>query len=145
MGVNLRFLGLRGGDRITTPTTGTIIACASTIAQLKDLLNDPTFSLNWEETTMDDGKPLVVSISERNADISGVICKTDKDMDIRFTAEQIHFSIFWPVLCLILWTFLILTMTLHAALLQNIQSASTKTASNWPQRSGLVDAQGIAA
>jgi hypothetical protein len=56
---------------------------------------------------MDDAQPLVVSISERNgalsvefikakkglwADISGVICKSDKAMEIRFTAEQIHFG-----------------------------------------------------
>jgi len=56
---------------------------------------------------MDDGKPLKVSITEKNgvlsvafvktskglwADISGVICKTDKDMEIRFTAEQIRFG-----------------------------------------------------
>lgn len=81
--------------------------CVSTIVQLKDLFTDQAFSLKWEETTMDDGKPLVVSISERNealsvefikttkglwADISGVICKTDKDLEIRFTGEQIHFG-----------------------------------------------------
>ncbi|MDR3368369.1 MAG: hypothetical protein P4L88_04350 [Rhodoferax sp.] len=56
---------------------------------------------------MDDGKPLMVSISEKNgalsvafvkrtkglwADISGEICQADKDMEIRFTAEQIHFG-----------------------------------------------------
>ena len=56
---------------------------------------------------MDDGKPLVVSISEQNAalsvefikttkglwaNISSVICQTDKDLEIRFTAEQIHFG-----------------------------------------------------
>lgn len=56
---------------------------------------------------MDDGKPLIVSIGEKNgvlsvafikttkglwADISGVICKTDKDMEIRFTADQIRFG-----------------------------------------------------
>lgn len=56
---------------------------------------------------MDDGKPLIVSIAENNgvasvafvkstkglwADIRGVICKTDKAMEIRFTADQIHFG-----------------------------------------------------
>jgi hypothetical protein len=81
--------------------------CVKTIAQLKDLFDDQAFSLKWEETTMDDGKPLLVSIFEKNgalsvefiktekglwANISGVICKTDKDMEIRFTAEQIHFG-----------------------------------------------------
>ena len=81
--------------------------CVSTIIELKELLNDQAFTLKWEETTMDDGKPLVVSIFEKNgvlsvefikttkglwADIFGVICKTDKDLEIRFTAEQIHFG-----------------------------------------------------
>jgi hypothetical protein len=81
--------------------------CVSTIAELKVLLADPPISLRWEETTMDDAKPLVVSIAERNgalsvefvkatkgvwADISGVICKSDKAMEMRFTAEQIHFG-----------------------------------------------------
>lgn len=81
--------------------------CASTIVQLKDLLNDQAFSLKWEETTMDDGKPLTVSIFEKNGVLSvefikttkglwavifGVICKTDNDIEIRFTAEQIRFG-----------------------------------------------------
>jgi len=81
--------------------------CASSIVQVKDLLNDQAFSLKWEETTMDDGKPLKVTIAEKNgvlslefikttkglwADISGVICKTDKVIEIRFTAEQIRFG-----------------------------------------------------
>ena len=81
--------------------------CVSTVVDLKELLNDPAFPFNWEETTMDDGKPLMVSITEKNgalsvafvkstkglwADISGVICKTDKELEIRFTAEQIRFG-----------------------------------------------------
>ena len=81
--------------------------CASTMVELKELLHDQAFSLKWEETTMDDGKPLVVSISEKGgvlsvefvkqtkglwADISGVICQTDKDLEIRFSAEQIRFG-----------------------------------------------------
>lgn len=81
--------------------------CVSTIVELKDLLNDQAFALKWEETTMDDGKPMVVTMAEKNgalsveffkttkglwADISGVICKTDKAIEIRFTAEQIRFG-----------------------------------------------------
>lgn len=81
--------------------------CASTITELKELLADRPLAFKWEETTMDDAKPLVVSISEINgalsvkfvkmtkglwADVSGVICKTDKAMEIRFTAEQIRFG-----------------------------------------------------
>jgi len=81
--------------------------CVSTLAGLKQLLNDPAFPLRWEETTMDDGKPLMVTISEKNgaasvefvkrdkglwADISGQICQAGTDLEIRFTAEQIHFG-----------------------------------------------------
>ena len=81
--------------------------CVSTIVGLKDLLSDQAFALKWEETTMDDGKPLIVSMGEKNgvlsvafikatkglwADISGVICQTDKEMEIRFTADQIRFG-----------------------------------------------------
>ena len=81
--------------------------CAATISELRTLLNDQTFPLKWEETTMDDGKPLMVSIFEKNgylfveffktqqglwAQSFGVICKTDADLEIRFTGEQIHFG-----------------------------------------------------
>jgi hypothetical protein len=81
--------------------------CVSTLADLKQMLADQAFPLQWEETTMDDGKPLMVSIAEKNgalsvefvkstkglwADISGEICQTDKDMEIRFTGQQIHFG-----------------------------------------------------
>jgi hypothetical protein len=81
--------------------------CVSSIIEVKELLNDQAFPLIWEETTMDDGKPLVVTISEKNgvvsvefvkrtkglwANISGVICKTDKDTEIRFTEDQIRFG-----------------------------------------------------
>ncbi|MDD2878872.1 MAG: hypothetical protein PHQ58_00410 [Rhodoferax sp.] len=81
--------------------------CVSTVTDLKAMLSDQAFPLKWEETTMDDGKPLMVSIAEKNgalsvafvkstkglwADISGVICQTDKDLEIRFTAGQIRFG-----------------------------------------------------
>lgn len=81
--------------------------CASTITQLRNLLEDQTFPLKWEETTMDDGKPLVVSIRELNgslfvefiktreglwANSLGVICKKGADLEIRFTREQIAFG-----------------------------------------------------
>lgn len=81
--------------------------CAATITELKNLLNDQTFPLKWVETTMDDGKPLMVSILDKNGALSvefiktqqglwaqsvGVVCKTDVDLEIRFTEEQIHFG-----------------------------------------------------
>lgn len=81
--------------------------CAVTVADLKVLLNDPAFPLQWDETTMDDGKPLRVSITEKNgamsvafvktgkglwADIMGRICQTQPDFEIRFDAGQIRFG-----------------------------------------------------
>jgi len=79
--------------------------CAATIGELRAMLGDQTFPLKWEETTMDDGKPLVVSIVETNgslflqfikareglwAESAGVICKTGTNLETRFTGEQIH-------------------------------------------------------
>jgi len=83
------------------------VRCVTTLVELKALLGDPGFPLQWEETTMDDGKPLVVAITEKDgalsvavvktsrglwADISGSICETEQAMEIRFSAEQIHFG-----------------------------------------------------
>jgi hypothetical protein len=79
--------------------------CAATISQLRTLLGDQTFPLKWEETTMKDGKPLLVTIFEKNdllflqfmkareglwAESAGVICKTSAGLEIQFTGEQIR-------------------------------------------------------
>jgi hypothetical protein len=40
--------------------------CAATIAQLRALVADESFALEWHETTMDDEKPLVLSVLERD-------------------------------------------------------------------------------
>ena len=81
--------------------------CVHSIVELKQLLNEQAFALKWEETTMDDGKPLMVSIFEKNgalsvefvkstkglwASIAGDICQANKGLEIRFTGEQIHFG-----------------------------------------------------
>ena len=79
--------------------------CAATIGELKVMLGDQAFPLKWEETTMNDGKPLVVSILEKNgslflefiktseglwAESAGVICKAGAHLETRFTGEQIR-------------------------------------------------------
>ena len=87
---------------------GTALAapeCAATLSELHSLLGDATFALAWEETTMGDGKPLRVSIQEKDdalflefiktregvwAQSAGVICRAGKDFEIRFDAAQIH-------------------------------------------------------
>ncbi|MBS1154475.1 MAG: hypothetical protein H6R07_399 [Proteobacteria bacterium] len=80
--------------------------CAATLGELKIMLGDPAFPLRWEETSMDDGKPLVVSILEKNGvlfleftktreglwiESAGVICKTSgTDLETRFSGEQVR-------------------------------------------------------
>jgi hypothetical protein len=82
--------------------------CASSIPEVKALLGDPDFPLRWEETSMDDGKPLLVSIVQSPdgtvhlefvktrvglwAESSGVICRADQGFEIRFSAAQIRFG-----------------------------------------------------
>jgi hypothetical protein len=79
--------------------------CAATLAELRVMLDDASFPLLWEETTMDDGKPLRVSILEKEgalvlefvktghglwAQSEGVFCKVGADVEVRFTAQQIR-------------------------------------------------------
>lgn len=40
--------------------------CAETLEALRVLMADPTLPVRWRETTMDDGRPLVMSILERD-------------------------------------------------------------------------------
>ena len=79
-------------------------ACASTIKDLRILAGDPSFSSRWVEVSMDDGKPLMVTIIERNgalsleflktgeglwAETSSVICKSGVNLEARMSKEQI--------------------------------------------------------
>jgi hypothetical protein len=79
--------------------------CAASISELRLLLGEPNFPLTWEETTMDDGKPLLVSILEKNGSLwlefiktreglwaqsAGVICRSGQDFETRFGPEQIR-------------------------------------------------------
>lgn len=69
------------------------------------MTGEPAFPLKWTETTMGDGKPLLVSISERQgvlaleftktreglwAESTGVICLSGVDLEIVFSREQIR-------------------------------------------------------
>jgi hypothetical protein len=79
--------------------------CAATLSELRVMLDDANFPLLWEETTMDDAKPLRVSILEKEgvlilefvktgkglwAQSEGVFCKVGADVEVRFTAQQIR-------------------------------------------------------
>ena len=77
--------------------------CASNVAQLRTLAGDADFPLKWHETAMNDGKPLVVSISEKDgalvlefvktgeglwAESTGAICRSGAGLEARFAAGQ---------------------------------------------------------
>ena len=80
-------------------------ACASTLDGLHALVGDGGFALRWEETSMRDGKPLVVTIGERQgslflefvktreglwAESDGLICKAGAGLETRFGAGQVR-------------------------------------------------------
>jgi hypothetical protein len=75
------------------------------LGELKILLGGHSWPQRWEETSMRDGKPLVVSILERNgalllefvktqeglwAESRGVICRTGTGLEARFSADQVR-------------------------------------------------------
>ncbi len=79
--------------------------CAESIADLRTLLADPVFSLKWRETGMDDGKPLVLTILERDGVLvvsfektdeglwvegASVVCRDGDAYDIRFVAGKVR-------------------------------------------------------
>ena len=79
--------------------------CAATLSELKTMMGEQAFPLKWEETSMDDGKPLLVNITESKgmlnmtftktreglwAESGGVICKTPTGLETRFSGDQIH-------------------------------------------------------
>jgi hypothetical protein len=81
--------------------------CAATIRALKDLLADQSLSLTWRETTMDDGRPLVLSILEKGGSLflafdktgeglwaegASVVCRNGADVEARFTGERFRFG-----------------------------------------------------
>jgi hypothetical protein len=95
----LWFLALAGVDALAAP------ACVTSINELRNVLGDQRASLQWEETSMDDGKPLVVSIFESKgalvlefvktkeglwAEGSGAICGAGANFEISFDKNQLR-------------------------------------------------------
>ena len=78
--------------------------CASTIAGLRALLADESFALEWRETTMDDEKPLVLSVLERDGNLflmfvktgeglwaegAGLVCREGPYFEMRLAADRL--------------------------------------------------------
>lgn len=81
--------------------------CAATLADLGRLLGKPAPTRHWAEVSMDDGKPLLITLGEHGgalrlefvktgaglwAEISGVVCPAGRDLELRVAREQIKFG-----------------------------------------------------
>jgi hypothetical protein len=79
--------------------------CATNVSELRLLLADPGFPLVWEETTMNDHKPLRVSILEKDGGLwlefiktgeglwvqsTGLICQVGDAFETHFGPDQIR-------------------------------------------------------
>jgi hypothetical protein len=54
--------------------------CATSVAQLRALLADPAFPLQWEETGMSDARPLLVTLEDRQAGLFISFVKTGEGL-----------------------------------------------------------------
>ena len=95
----LWLLALGGADAMAAPS------CVTSINELRNVLGDQRASLQWEETSMNDGKPLVVSIFESKgalvlefvktqeglwAEGTGAVCSSGADLEISFDKNQLR-------------------------------------------------------
>jgi len=84
--------------------------CVTTLEGLKLLADDPSFPLRWEEASMSDGKPLVVSIMEKHgtlflefmktreglwAEGEAVICRGSADLEARIGQTRMGPAAHW--------------------------------------------------
>lgn len=61
--------------------------CANDITSFRKMFADDTFPLIWEETTADDGKPLIVTIAEKDSKIFLEFNKTKEGLWASGTAD----------------------------------------------------------
>ncbi|NKE68006.1 hypothetical protein RAMLITH_19465 [Ramlibacter sp. RBP-2] len=86
-------------------TAATAAPCATTVGELRSLAGDAAFPLRWEETSMSDGKPLVVSIADRDdglflefvkareglwAEGAATICQAGAQLQARLKARRLR-------------------------------------------------------
>lgn len=79
--------------------------CADTVDALRGLLADPAFPLAWEETSMRDARPLVVTLDERTgglfisfvktgegvwAEGPAVLCRVGERLEARFDPARLR-------------------------------------------------------
>lgn len=71
---------LLGGLLLCIVTTGASATCATSVAQLRAMLQDPAFPLSWEETGMRDARPLLVTLDDRGAGLFIAFVKTGEGL-----------------------------------------------------------------
>ena len=92
---------------IASPGRAQETRCAASLADLGRLLGNTTPIRHWAEVSMDDGRPLLITLGESGgtlrlefvksgaglwAEVSGVVCPTGKDLELRVAREQIRFG-----------------------------------------------------
>ncbi|MEI6735017.1 MAG: hypothetical protein WCK94_13640 [Comamonadaceae bacterium] len=95
----LWLLALTGADAMAAP------ACVTSVQELRNVLGDQRASLQWEEISMNDGKPLVVSIFESKGELAlefvktkeglwaegnGAVCASGANLEISFDKDQLR-------------------------------------------------------
>jgi len=80
-------------------------SCAKNIQEINQVWGGAAFPLKWRETSMSDGKSLVVSIQEKNgkfhlqfvkeqeglwAETTGLICQVGNELEIEFSGDEIR-------------------------------------------------------
>lgn len=95
----LWLLAFGGADAMAAP------ACITSVQELRNVLGDQRVTLQWEETSMNDGKPLVVSIFESQgvlalkfvktseglwAEGTGAVCGSGATLEISFDKTQLR-------------------------------------------------------
>jgi hypothetical protein len=79
--------------------------CATSLEDLRRIAGDPAFPLRWVETTMTDGKPMVVSILEQDGSLflrfrktgeglwaegAALVCAVDRDLQARISRSRLQ-------------------------------------------------------
>ncbi len=80
-------------------------ACATTVAELRALLTNESLALEWRETTMDDGKPLILTILDKDGALflafvktgeglwiegASIVCRDRERLEARFVADRVR-------------------------------------------------------
>jgi hypothetical protein len=95
----LCLLAFAGANAVASPV------CVTSVQELRNVLGDQRATLQWEEISMNDGKPLVVSIFESKgalvlefvktkeglwAEGTGAVCGSGATLEISFDKDQLR-------------------------------------------------------